>query len=58
MKPQMTKHERDVLSKYIHDEEFTVNDAGRAMDMNSRSGAINALKNLAVEVLVELKWKV
>jgi len=54
----MTKHERDVLSKYIHDEEFTVNDAGRAMDMNSRSGAINALKNLAVEVLVELKWKV
>ena len=49
----MTKHDSQVLSKYVNDPTFKIKGAMGAWDM-SRMGTINKLKGLAVEALREL----
>lgn len=49
---------REVLSRYVNDPKFNMQDVQDALDMNSRSGAINAMKNEARQVLFELEWAV
>ena len=51
-------HIRDVLSRYVNDSKFNMQDVQDSLDMDSRSGAINAMKNEAVMVLQEIKWVV
>ena len=53
----MTKHDSQVLSKYVNDPTFKIKGAMGAWDM-SRTGTVNKLKGLAVEVLRDKKWKV
>ena len=54
----MTKHDKAVLSKLVNDPNFNMKDAQDALDMGSRNGTINRVKNTAVEVLQELNWTV
>ena len=43
-------HKRQVLSRYVNDKDFNMKDVADALDL-CRSGAINVIKNLAVEEL-------
>ena len=53
----MTKHESTVLEKYVNDPTFNIQGVMDTLDM-SRNGSINKIKNLAVEILRDKKWKV
>lgn len=53
----MNKHKREVLSRYVNDKDFNMADVAQSLDL-CRSGAINVIKNLAVERLRELERKV
>jgi len=49
-------HRKDTLRKIVNDPDFRIKDAQAALDMSSRTGAINAMKNEAIEVLREIGW--
>ena len=50
VKEMEEKYLREVLYRYVHDNEFNISDVADTLDM-CRSGAINVIKNLAVEAL-------